>query len=323
VGEMMKTEFAKKEIVIGISACLLGEKVRFDASNKPSNFCINELGQHVTYQAFCPEVAIGLPIPRPTIRLIKEDQFIKVARPDGSGDVTTALQAYGKKVAGLISHLSGYVFCAKSPSCGMERVKVYSTSGGALKSDGIGAFANEIIRANPLLPCEENGRLNDADIRENFVARVFAYQKWQALNQSGLSKHKLIQFHSHYKYTIMSHDLVAYKQLGQLLAQADIPLNDLANLYISGLMTALKKMATRKKHANTLSHIQGYFSKQLNKPQRNELSQQINAYRKGTMPLMVPLTLIKHYLLEHPKDYLAQQSYLNPYPEALKLRYGY
>ncbi|XQW83383.1 YbgA family protein [Thalassotalea piscium] len=313
----------KKDLLIGISACLIGEKVRFDASNKPSVFCIKELGQHVTYKSYCPEVAIGLPIPRPTIRQIKHNDVIAVSRPDGSGDVTDALIAYGKKIAKLTNELSGYVFCAKSPSCGMERVKVYSPEGNALPSTGIGAFTKEIMEANPLLPCEENGRLNDALIRENFVARIYAYKHWQNLQASGITKHKLTTFHSQYKYTVMSHDLIAYKKLGQLLANNDLPLEQMANQYILGLMTALKVMATRKKHANTLAHIQGYFSKHLQPNERQELCEQIDAYREGLVPLIAPLTLIKHYLLQYPKDYLTKQAYLSPYPEQLKLRYAY
>ena len=313
----------KKDLHLGISACLIGEKVRFDASNKPSRFCIDELGEHVTYKSFCPEVAVGLPIPRPTIRQIKKDNMIHVSRPDGSGDVTEALALYGKKVADLTKHLSGYVFCAKSPSCGMERVKVYTPEGHALPSNGVGAFAKEIMAANPLLPCEENGRLNDALIRENFVARIYAYKHWQNTVASGLTKHKLTTFHSQYKYTVMSHDLIAYKSLGQLLARADLPLEEMAASYILGLMTALKIQATRKKHANTLSHIQGYFSKHLQVNEREELCQQITAYREGLVPLVAPLTLIKHYLLQNPKEYLSKQAYLSPYPDKLKLRYAY
>ncbi len=313
----------KKDLHIGISACLIGENVRFDASNKPSKFCLNELAQHVTFKSFCPEVAIGLPIPRATIRQIKINDVISVSRPDGSGEVTEALASYGKKVASITKHLSGFIFCAKSPSCGMERVKVYSPEGNSLKSNGIGVFANEIMKANPLLPCEENGRLNDALIRENFIARVYAYKHWQQLNASGLTKHKLTSFHSQYKYTVMSHDLIAYKQLGQLLARAEMPLTEMAEQYISGLMQALKTLATRKKHANTLAHIQGYFSKHLQGNERHELTQHIHDYREGLVPLMVPLTLIKHYLLQHPKDYLAKQAYLSPYPEQLRLRYAY
>jgi uncharacterized protein YbgA (DUF1722 family)/uncharacterized protein YbbK (DUF523 family) len=313
----------KEDLKIGISACLIGEKVRFDASNKPSKFCIKELGQHVTYKSYCPEVAIGLPIPRSTIRQIKQDDMIKVSRPDGTGDVTEALEAYGKKVAGMTKDLSGYVFCAKSPSCGMERVKVYSPEGNALPSIGIGAFTKEIMAANPLLPCEENGRLNDPILRENFVARIYAYKHWLAVVESGLTKHKLTTFHSQYKYTVMSHDLLAYKSLGQLLARSDLPLEEQADEYILGLMNALKVIATRKKHANTLSHIQGYFSKQLQANQRKELCEIIDAYREGLIPLLAPLTLINHYLLQFPKDYLNQQAYLSPYPQELRLRYAY
>lgn len=317
------TIFDKKDITVGISACLIGEKVRYDGSSKSSGFCTRELGQHVTFKAFCPEVAIGLPVPRPTIRQIKSDDLIKVARPDGSSDVTEALTAYGQKIAALAKNLSGYVFCAKSPSCGMERVKVYSDKGNVLASDGVGLFAAQIMKANPLLPCEENGRLNDAVIRENFVARIYAYHHWQTLCESGLSKHKLTAFHSQYKYMVMSHNLVLYKRLGQLLARADLALDVMAERYITGLMTALKIKATRKNHTNTLLHIHGYFSKHLSHNQRQEMCAQIEAYRQGLMPLMVPLTLINHYLLQYPKDYLQKQTYLNPYPEALKLRYGY
>ncbi len=312
-----------KPITIGISACLVGQNVRYDSSAKTSHFCVEELGNHVQYRAFCPEVAIGLPVPRPTIRQIKNDDIISVSRPDGSGDVTEALAEYGKRVAKVAEKFSGYIFCAKSPSCGMERVKVYSADGKGSTSDGIGTFAREVMAANPLLPCEENGRLNDQVIRENFVARVFTYRSWQDLVSSGLTKHKLTSFHSRYKYTVMSHDLVAYKALGQLLARADLSLEDMAQQYILGLMTALKIKATRRKHANTLQHMQGYFSKHLSAMEKQELCSQIEDYRQGIVPLVVPLTLIKHYLLTFPKQYLQQQSYLNPYPAQLKLRYGY
>ncbi|MEW6999260.1 YbgA family protein [Colwelliaceae bacterium BS250] len=312
-----------KPITIGISACLVGQNVRYDSSSKTSHFCVKELGQHVQYRSFCPEVAIGLPVPRPTIRQIKKDDLITVSRPDGTGDVTEALKEYGKRVAQISEKFSGYIFCAKSPSCGMERVKVYSEDGKGSTSDGIGTFAREIMTANPLLPCEENGRLNDQVIRENFVARVFAYRNWQDLVKSGLTQHKLTTFHSRYKYTVMSHDLVAYKQLGQLLARADMAVETMAEQYILGLMTALKIKASRKNHSNTLQHMQGYFSKQLSKVEKSELRQQIEDYREGLVPLVVPLTLIKHYLLHYPKAYIQQQSYLDPYPADLRLRYGY
>lgn len=311
------------KLLIGISACLVGQKVRFDSSSKTSQFCVDVLADYVQFKSFCPEVAIGLPVPRPTIRQIKKDDIIRVSRPDGSGDVTEALSAYGKQIAKLSKNLNGFVFCAKSPSCGMERVKVYREDGKGSTSDGIGAFAKEIMRANPLLPCEENGRLNDAVIRENFIARVFTYQAWQELVNSGLTKHKLTSFHARYKYTLMSHDLVAYKALGRLLANNKVALQQKAEKYILGLMTALKKKASRKNHANTMQHMQGYFSKYLNAEEKQELAEQINDYRTGLLPLIAPLTLIKHYLMMFPQVYLSQQYYLNPHPPKLKLRYGF
>ncbi|WP_299797093.1 DUF523 and DUF1722 domain-containing protein [uncultured Shewanella sp.] len=312
-----------KKLTIGISACVLGEKVRYDTGHKRSHFCTEELSEFANFKAFCPEVAIGLPIPRPTIRQIIRDNIITVSRPDGSGDVTEQLTAYGKQVAGQISHLSGFIFCAKSPSCGMERVKVHHHHGKGSDSNGIGFFAREVMKANPLLPAEENGRLNDAVIRENFITRVFTYQKWLELKESGLTKHKLIQFHSQQKYLVMSHHIESYRQLGKLLARADIDINEQSDLYISGLMAALKNKASRKSHTNTLHHLQGYFKKQLDAAKRDELTNEIAAYRKGLSPLLVPLTLIKHYLIEFPNEYLAQQAYLNPHPQELRLRYGY
>ncbi|TKB47468.1 YbgA family protein [Thalassotalea mangrovi] len=311
------------DINIGISACLVGQKVRFDASHKRSAFCVNEFGRHVKFVPYCPEVAIGLPVPRPTVRQIDVDGVIHVSRPDGSMDVTQQLRDYGRKLAPKLQAISGYIFCAKSPSCGMERVKVYSQDGKGSTSDGVGVFAREIMERHPHLPCEENGRLNDAKLRENFVARVFAYKHWQTLQAKGFSKHNLMTFHSQYKYLLMSHDLIRYKEAGRLLANMNGDIDQVAEQYLALLMAAMKKMATRKGHANTLQHIQGYFSEQLNADEKRELCQHIEDYRIGLVPLMVPLTMIKHYLMEFPKDYLAQQVYLQPHPASLKLRYGY
>lgn len=310
-------------ITLGISACVKGEQVRFDKGHKKSHFCTEELGKHVQYKAYCPEVAIGLPIPRKTIRQVKKDDVIVVSRPDGSGDVTDALSNFGSKVADNVDELSGFIFCQKSPSCGMERVKVYYEHGKGSESNGIGLFAKQIMEKNPLLPCEENGRLNDMPLRENFIIRVYTYKHWQELVASGLTKHKLIQFHTQHKYLLMSHHLQTYKSLGKLLARADIDLDELSQQYIAGLMAGLKHLSNRKSHSNTLQHLQGYFKKQLNKIQKQELSEKISEFREGLVPLLVPLTLINHYLREHTKEYLNSQVYLSPYPDDLKLRYGY
>lgn len=310
--------------IIGISACVMGEKVRFDTGHKRSNFVMNELSKHVDYQPICPELAIGMSLPRKPIRQVMVGKEIKVCQADFSGDVTEKLSDFSQKKSLQLSHLSGFVFCQKSPSCGMERVKVYYEHGLGAQHNGTGVFARAVMENNPLIPCEENGRLNDAKLRENFMIRVFTYQAWQVMVAGGLTKHKLIQFHSKYKYLVMSHHLMSYKALGRLLGQSELPLEQLANNYISGLMQALANLATRKSHANTLFHLQGYFKKLLDRPQKQELVEKIEAYRQGLAPLLVPLTLISHYLRSfEDQQYLSSQVYLAPYPDDLRLRYGY
>ncbi|MCG9722809.1 DUF523 and DUF1722 domain-containing protein [Shewanella sp. Isolate7] len=313
----------KKKLKIGISACVMGEPVRFDRGHKKSGFCMEQLAEFAEFKPVCPEMAIGLPVPRPTIRQIVKDNIITVSRPDGSGDVTEALKSFGAKAAQGYQDLAGFVFCAKSPSCGMERVKVYHHHGKGSESTGVGVFAEQVMKANPLLPCEENGRLNDPIIRENFTTRIFTYQKWLDLKAEGLTRHKLIQFHCAHKYLVMSHHVQSYRELGRLLGRADIGVEEQGERYISGLMQALKNKASRRSHTNTLQHLQGYFKRQLDEHKRRELTEEIAAYREGLSPLLVPLTLIKHHLIEYPNEYLQQQAYLNPYPKELRLRYGY
>jgi uncharacterized protein YbgA (DUF1722 family)/uncharacterized protein YbbK (DUF523 family) len=311
-------------IKIGISACLAGEKVRFDSGHKKSNFCMEELVKHVEYKMYCPEVAVGLPIPRPTIRQVRTADTIKVCRPDGTGDVGPQLTEYGKKIATeQAGHLSGFVFCAKSPSCGMERVKIYNEAGTGNTSEGIGFFAEQIMKHNPLLPCEENGRLNDVHLRENFVMRVYTLHNWQQLVKEPVTVHRLTQSHAQYKYLLMAHNYQAYRDLGHLLGTfVGDDVNALADEYILGLMTALKRPASRKNNSNTRMQLQGYFKKDLSKIEKEEMREAIEEYRQGLVPLYVPLTLLKHHLKVHPNEYLSKQIYFNPYPNELKLRYG-
>lgn len=319
----MNSNIEQPNIKIGISACLAGQEVRFDKSHKRSSFAMDALGQYAEYQPFCPEMAIGMPTPRPTVRQIRHDDVIHVSRPDGSGDVTDAMIGYGKKVAEKTKHLSAFIFCAKSPSCGMERVKVYSPDGKSVEHDGVGLFAKQIMQANPLLPCEENGRLNDPVLRENFVLRVFVYNQWLKLQDQKIGKHQLTQFHSQHKYLLMSHHVESYKQLGRLLATSELSVEELAQAYISGLMKALKRIANRRSHTNTLMHLLGYFKRELNAEQKKHALEQIQGYRNGHLPLFAPLTLLSHFLQLFPKPYLQQQSYFQPYPIELRLRYGY
>ncbi|MBW3696894.1 DUF1722 domain-containing protein [Vibrio sp. T187] len=314
----------EQKLKIGISACVLGQKVRFDGGHKRSGFCTEELQEFADFKPICPEVGVGLPVPRPTIRQIKTGDVITVSRPDGTGDVTQALTDFGKKISQTETDLSGFIFCAMSPSCGMERVKVHYEHGKGSISNGVGLFAKQIMEGNPCLPVEESGRLNDPILRENFITRVFTYHKWLVLKEKGLTKHALIQFHSANKYLVMSHHVESYKALGKLLGETNqLTIDELGEQYINGLMQALQHLATRRSHTNTLQHIQGYFKRNLTKSMREELTSEISAYRSGLTPLLVPLTLINHHLREFPNEYLNTQVYLNPHPKSLRLRYGY
>lgn len=316
-------KFNPNIIRVGISGCLIGQKVRFDGGHKRSDFCTEQLAKHVELVPFCPEMAIGLGTPRPSIRLISQGQDGQVIAQTAKGDdVTDALRGYGKKMAAQFFGLSGYVLCAKSPSCGMERVRVYHESGKGNAKNGVGIYTAELMKALPLLPLEEDGRLMDDVLRENFVTRIFALHDWQCLCHEGVTSAGLIAFHSRYKYLLMAHHRESYQALGKLLADLSCDVEAKADAYIAGLMTALGKPVTRKEHTNVLQHLQGYFKRELNSRQRQELAHTIDQYRNGMLPLLAPITLLRHYLNEFPNDYLQQQVYLNPHPEALRLRYG-
>ena len=312
------TEYSLK---IGISSCLLGEPVRYDGGHKRSDFCSKTLSQHAQYISFCPEMAAGMPAPRPSIRLLKRnDQIIATTRDDH--DVSQTIIAAGNKQLHQLEQLSGYIFCAKSPSCGMANVPLFDEKTNNSSKTGVGLFAQQVMKKYPLLPVEENGRLNDMPLRENFITRVYAYKRWQTLQYRGLTPKSLLDFHSSYKYQLMANHPVSYKQLGALLADLSQDFDRKAEHYITGFMAALKKQASRKNHCNVLQHLQGYFKNQLSQRQRGELVTLIDEYRLGLTPLMAPLTMIRHYLAEHPDAYIEKQHYLQPYPAAFKLRYG-
>ena len=311
------------KIKVGISACLLGQEVRFDGGHKRSSFCERDLGAHFEYHPVCPEMAIGLGAPRAAIRLVKRHGEVRAEASNGSFDVTERLIAFSEQKARLLDFISGYILCAKSPSCGMERVRIYGANNEGSAKEGIGLFAKALMEANPLLPVEEDGRLCDPILRENFVLRVFAYHDWQQLCASGITAAALIRFHSRYKYLVLSHATTHYRTLGKLLGNlGKANLQEVADSYIKGLMAALTLRANRRSHTNVLMHLQGYFKRVLTPAQKQELADTIDKYRTGIFPLLVPLTLIRHYLREYPNTYLADQVYLNPHPDTLKLRYG-
>ncbi|MCL5050987.1 MAG: DUF523 and DUF1722 domain-containing protein [Firmicutes bacterium] len=308
-------------IKVGISACLVGQKVRYDGGHKRSAFCDNELRRHIELVPYCPEVGIGLGTPRPTIRLEGEVEDPQAVIPKTGANVTQQLVDFAIQRNEQFKQLSGYVLCAKSPSCGMERVKVYTPGENANQKDGMGIFARQLQRMQPALPLEEDGRLNDPLLRENFVLRVYVYAAWKAIPQPYTAA-DIQAFHAAQKFTLLAHNQPVYRRLGRELAATSPMTQEFAIYYIETLMAALAKPASRKNHTNVLQHIQGFFSDQLDGAERQELSDLIMQYHDGVVPLMSPLTLVRHYLRKHPSDYLQQQSYLQPYPDDLKLRYG-
>ena len=311
-----------EKIRIGISQCLLGDKVRFDGNHKHDRYITETLGQFFEFIPVCPEVAIGLGVPREPIRLEGE-----VAAPravgvrDKSIDATDRLLRYGRQVARDLGDISGYILKSKSPSCGMERVKVYHPGGGGSDSKGIGLFVKGFRERQTLVPMEEEGRLCDPVLRENFIERVFAYHRWRELTAMRLTPARLVQFHTEHKLSLMAHGAEPLKQLGRIVAAAGTrPLREVSEEYVAGFMATLQKRATRRRHTNVLQHLAGYLKKQLDSGDKAELAEVIEEYRLGRVPLVVPLTLFKHHFRRHPDPYIEQQIYLNPHPKELMLR---
>ncbi len=313
-------------IPVGISACLLGENVRFDGGHKRLAFAVNELAPWVRFEPVCPEMAIGLPTPRPALRLVKSDDGEIALRFSNhtDGDLTQAMQQFSARCIAGLEHLCGYIVCAKSPSCGMERVRVYEPAGNNNRKSGVGIFTAELKSQMPWLPVEEDGRLQDPAIRENFVERIYTLFELNNLRKQGLTRGGLIGFHSRYKLLLLAHSQPQYRELGRFVAGIEKwdSLDEFFIEYRQRLMSLLAHQATRRNHINVLMHVQGYFRRQLSSRQRQELSGLIDRYRQGTQPLLAPITLLKHYMAEYPDQYLAQQRYFEPYPEALRLRYG-
>ncbi|CAM5191005.1 YbgA family protein [Alishewanella longhuensis] len=310
-------------VKIGISACVLGDKVRFDGGHKASAFCTQQLQPLVQYIAVCPEQAIGMGVPRPAIRLQRDaQQHIKLVQSrDNNLDYTEQMLAFTSQVLPRFAELSGYIVCAKSPTCGMERVKLYDAEGNALGKVAIGIYTRQLMQTYPWLPIEEDGRLLDPALKENFISRVFACNDYQRTMHDGFTVGKLVAFHSRYKFLVMAHSPVAYRQLGKLVAEAKLfQPAELQLRYLNELMQAMRNIATRKQHANVLQHLQGFLKKLMDSPARQELTDLIDRYRVGRVPLLAPITLLQHYLRLYPNSYLQQQVYFNPYPEQLGLR---
>ncbi|QFU77707.1 DUF1722 domain-containing protein [Halioglobus maricola] len=309
------------KIPLGISSCLLGQKVRFDSGHKHNPYITQNLGEFFSFQAFCPEVSIGLGTPREPIRLVNnadDDSVRCVGTKDPSLDVTDELVASARAQASWVSSVYGYIFKKDSPSCGMERVKVYRKS--SATRDGRGMFAGEIMDMFPNLPVEEEGRLNDARLRENFVKRVFFYKRWCDLISDQPEKRDLVEFHARNKLIYMSHNQTKARELGRLVA--DIGGQDIDTFcesYLAGVTEIMQKPASRRNHCNVLSHIQGYLKRKLDADDRAELDQMIEQYRLGYIPLIVPITILRHHFRKTPDPYINQSYYMQPHPQELML----
>jgi uncharacterized protein YbgA (DUF1722 family)/uncharacterized protein YbbK (DUF523 family) len=310
------------KIKVGLSACLAGQEVRYNGGHSQSKFCLEILSEYFRFKTFCPEVSAGFPIPRPTMRLVGDPANPRLTYSDDeSAGLTSQLRAAIDPKLASFDQLDGYVLMKNSPSCGYKRVKVYQANGHPHSIRREGIFTEQLQKKYPLLPIEEDGRLNDPLLRENFILRVYAHHNFRHEVLADLSLHSLIQFHSRYKYTLMSHNQVLYRVLGKMLSnQGDQSIEALSTKYFALFMQALAKPASIKNHTNTLLHILGYLKKSVSSQSRISLMSVIHKYRQREIPLITPLTLLSHYIEQHGSEYIKAQRYFNPYPESLGLR---
>jgi uncharacterized protein YbgA (DUF1722 family)/uncharacterized protein YbbK (DUF523 family) len=308
-----------EKIKIGISSCLMGEKVRFDSGHKRNAYINGILSDFFEFTSFCPEVEIGLSIPREPIRLVTLDDEVRcVGTRNPELDVTEDLYRSADEQQTWHRLLCGYILKKGSPSCGMERVRLYK--GDIPDRIGVGLYAERLMQNFPDLPVEEEGRLEDPVLRENFIQRVYIYSRWQNLMAQDVSMKNLTLFHARHKYIYMSHNQLMAKELGAWLAENhQLDLATLAGRYCSKMMTLLKHPATRKNHVNTLQHIQGYLKNHLGPDDKAELTTNISLYRKGLLPLIVPITLLRHYFRHYPNEYISDSYYMQPHPAELML----
>ena len=312
----------EEKIRLGVSSCLLGEKVRFDGGHKLDRFLTDTLGRFVEYVPVCPEVEVGLPTPRETLRLVGEPEAPRLVFTKSGEDITERMTVWARErvVALEKEGLCGFIFKSKSPSSGMERVKLYDRNGVPNKQ-GVGLFARAFMEHFPLLPVEEDGRLHDPRLRENFVEIIFTLKRWRETLAKGMTRGGLVNFHTCHKLLLLSHSTEIYRQMGKLVARAkEMEEKVLFDQYLLLLMKGLRLKTTVAKHVNVLQHVLGYFKQQLSADEKQEILSIIDNYRARQIPLIVPVTLLNHFVRKYDKAYLKQQIYLNPHPLELQLR---
>ncbi len=308
-------------ITIGVSACLLGQEVRYDGGHKHDRYITDTLGRFFRFVPVCPEVGCGLPIPRESMRLEGDPAAPRLIATKSRRNLTDQMLAYCDAKVVELEHdeLRGFIFKKNSPSSGLYRVKVYQN--GMPAKNGSGLFAAALVRHFPLLPVEEEGRLNDPAIRENFLERVFSYHRWKSFLAAEPDLGDLVEFHTSHKLLIMSHSVQQYREMGKLVAHArEMNRDDLLRSYEGQFMKALSLHATVSRQTNVLMHIMGYFKRDLTPGEKQELLEVIEQYRQQLVPLIVPLTLLRHYVMKYDQPYLARQLYLSPHPAELMLR---
>lgn len=312
----------EEKIKIGISRCLLGDKVRYDGGHQWDRFITDTLGVYLEFVPICPEVECGLGVPREAMHLEGNPDAPRLVTIHSKIDHTEKMKRWAqRRVTELEKEgLCGFIFKRGSPSSGMERVKIYGDKGEPVKT-GVGLFAREFMTRFPLLPVEEEGRLNDPQIRENFIERIFALKRWREISAQKTSMKSLINFHTSHKFLILSHSRNHYQKMGQLVAQSDdLPLKERFAAYQTLFLEALRIKTTAKKHTDVLMHMMGFFKKDLSPEEKRELLEVVDHYKQGLIPLIVPVTLLLHYVRKYNQPYLRNQWYLEPHPLELKLR---
>lgn len=312
------------KIRLGISSCLLGNMVRFDGGHQHDRYITGTLGNYVDFVPVCPEVECGMPIPREALRLVGDPESPRLVTSRTNVDHTEQMLRWAEtRLKALEAEdLDGFIFKNRSPSSGMERVKVYPAGGkGMPEKKGVGIFARTFMEHFPNLPVEDDGRLHDPMLRENFIERIFVHRRWRKLLAEKKTIGGLVEFHTRHKLLIMAHSQKKYREMGPLVAKAkQITGDELYQSYETLLMNALKLRCTLKSHSNVLLHLLGYFKKDLSLDEKQEVLEIIDQYKAGLMPLIVPITLINHFVRKYKQEYLAKQYYLNPHPIELKLR---
>ena len=335
----MKIKPRQTRIPVGISQCAMGDPVRYNGGHKHSRVCTELLGQCFEYLPLCPEVAIGLGVPRKPIHLLVDkagapvDAVRVIGVEDPTVDVTAPLREYADSVVPALERVRGYIFMQNSPSCGLHGVRRYLDNGHGIDSEGIGVFARRLQQRFPHLPMEEVGRLNDSELRENFLTRVFAYDAWFRYVEEGPEQspeaggHKqpsrvarIIDFYTAYKYLLLAHNQDKTRELGRLLARArTLPEDELAFEVRGRIMDILSRPASRKDRTNALMHSAGHLSEFLSKEEKAELANLIEEYRLGHKPLSAVLTLLRHFLPRSPHGFIHSQVLLAAEPAELGL----